>query len=77
MGGNDINDDEASFVAAQGCTLNVHGSVYERGKAFSHSRKVEIARHIIIAMDNSGSFNVSKVTKAAKVDRTTVRKIQK
>jgi hypothetical protein len=39
---NDINDNEASFVAAQGCTLNVHGSVYERGKAFSHSRKVEI-----------------------------------
>jgi hypothetical protein len=68
---------EDSFVAAQGCTVNVHGNVYERGKAFSHSRKVEIARHIILAMDDYGNINVSKVAKAAKADRKVVRKIKK
>jgi hypothetical protein len=46
--------------------VNVHGNVYERGKAFSHSRKVEIARHIILAMDDYGNINVSKVVRKIK-----------
>lgn len=66
-------------VGHDGYDINEHNGIYNNGKEYSHSKKLEVAAAIVTAKESSldGSVNISSVAEDCKVSRYYVRKILK